>query len=135
MRRTLPCLLIFWLIVSCGTQGPEEKSIEVRFSEIGVESGAVSEIVVLVSPSHHPEKQDLSPAHQSLFTYLAKTKPADLVTTEAHDQGKWRIEKIFVLDDCVAVQMTEGHYLETLFFVQSTYGWRLSARIRPQDHE
>ena len=129
------CSLVSSLIVSCGTQGPEEKSIEVRFSEIGVESSAVSEIVPLVSPSHRLEEQALSPAHQSLFTYLAKTEPADLVTTEAHDQGKWRIEKIFILDDCVAVQMTEGHYLETLFFVQATHGWRLSARIRPQDHE
>jgi hypothetical protein len=33
------------------------------------------------------------------------------------------------------VQMTEGHYLETLFFIQYSEGWRLKARIRPQDHE
>jgi hypothetical protein len=30
--------------------------------------------------------------------------------------------------------MTEGHYLETLFFVQYTEGWRLKARIVPEDH-
>jgi hypothetical protein len=135
MKRTLFPLLIGWLAVSCGTQGPEEKSIEVRFSDTGIESSAVSNIMPLVVPSSSPQEQDLSPAHQSLFTYLANTQPADLVTTEPHSQGEWRIEKIFVLDDCVAVQMTEGHYLETLFFVQYIGGWRLTTRIRPQDHE
>jgi hypothetical protein len=135
MRRALLSLFVSLLLVSCGSQGPEEKRVEVRFSETGVESSAVSKILPLVSPSHHPERQDLSPAHQSLFTYLAKAEPVDLVTTAAHSQGIWRIEKIFILDDCVAVQMTEGHYLETLFFVQYSEGWRQSARIRPQDHE
>ena len=135
MTRILLALLISWLMFSCGTQGPEEKSIEVRFSDTGIESSAVSNIMPLVFPSSSPEKQDLSPAHQSLFTYLANTQPANLVDTEPHSQGEWRIEKIFILDDCVAVQMTEGHYLETLFFVQHTGGWRLTTRIRPQDHE
>jgi len=135
MKRTLMPLMICWLLVSCGAQGPDEKGLEVRFSDIGVEAAAVSEILPLVSPSHCPEKQHLSPAQQSLLTYLAKTAPAELVTTEPHGQGTWRIEKIFILDDCVAVQMTEGHYLETLFFVQNSKGWRLTARIQPQDHE
>ncbi len=135
MTRILVTLLVSWLMVSCGTQGPEEDSVDVRFSGTGVKSSAVSEMMPLVSPSHSPEVQDLSPAHQSLFTYLAKVNPADLVTTESHSEGEWRIEKIFILDDCVAVQMTEGHYLETLFFVQYRHGWRLTSRVRPQDHE
>jgi hypothetical protein len=88
----------------------------------------------LVSPSHLPDQEVLTPAHQSLFTYLAQTPPADLVTTPVHSRGTWRLEKIFILDDCVAVQMSEGHYLETLFFVQYGGGWRLTSRIRPQDH-
>ena len=134
MRPKLLPFLILCLLISCGTQGPEEKSVEVRFEETGVESSAVSKILPLVSPSHLPEKQHLSPAHQSLFTYLAKTAPTDLVATDAHSQGEWRIEKVFILDDCVAVQMTEGHYLETLFFVQYTDGWHLRSRITPQDH-
>jgi hypothetical protein len=135
MKRTFLLLLVSWLIVSCSTQGPEERSLEVRFSEVGVESNAVSEILPLVSSSHRPDKPHLSPAHQSLFTYLARTEPVDLVITDAHGQGKWRIEKVFILDDCVAVQMTEGHYLETLFFVQQSKGWRLTARVRPRDHQ
>jgi hypothetical protein len=133
--QTLLPLLIFLLIASCGTQGPEEEVLEVRISEIGVESKAVSEIMPLVSPSHLPEEQHLSPAHQSLFTYLAKMEPADLVTTKPHSQGIWRIEKVYILDDSVAVQMSEGHYLETLFFVQYSEGWRLKSRITPRDHE
>jgi hypothetical protein len=134
MGKLLP-LLILCLMVSCGREGPDEKVIEVSFAETGVESSAVLEILPLVFPSHLPEKKHLAPAHQSLFTYLAKTEPADLVTTDPHSQGKWRIEKIFILDDCVAVQMTEGHYLETLFFVQYTEGWRLKSRITPEDHK
>jgi hypothetical protein len=89
----------------------------------------------LVSPSHVPSERDLTPAQQFLFTYLVQSNPANLVVTQPHSQGNWRIEKIFMLDDCVAVQMTEGHYLETLFYIQYSEGWRLKARIRPQDHE
>ena len=133
-RKFLP-ILILCLLLSCGTQGPEEKILEVRISEVGVESKAVSEILPLVSASHLPEAQQLSPAQQSLFTYLAKMDPADLVTTKAHSQGIWRIEKVYILDDSVAVQMSEGHYLETLFFVQYSKGWRLKSRITPSDHK
>ena len=122
-------------MISCGTQGPEEESIEVHFREISVEPTAVSKILVLVAPSGQPDEAHLSLAHQSLFTHLAQTDPADLVTTKPHSQGKWRIEKVFLLDDCVAVEMSEGHYLETLFFVQYSEGWRLKARITPKDHQ
>ncbi len=110
-------------------------STEVRFQDMAVESDAVSKMLPLVSPSHVPPERHLTPAQQFLFTYLAHSNPADLVVTQPHSQGNWRIEKIFMLDDCVAVQMTEGHYLETLFFIQYSEGWRLKARIRPQDHE
>ena len=135
VTRSLLPFLISLLMVSCGTQSSEEKGEEVRFREMAVESGAVSRMLPLLSPSHVPSERHLTPAQQFLFTYLAHSKPADLVVTRPHGQGNWRIEKIFMLDDCVAVQMTEGHYLETLFFIQYSEGWRLKARIRPQDHE
>jgi len=109
--------------------------MEIHFREILVDSSAVSLILPLVASSHQADDEHLSPAHQSLFTYLAQTDPALLVTTKPHSQGEWRIEKVFLLDDCVAVQMTEGHYLETLFFVQYRDGWRLKSRIVPSDHE
>ena len=127
-------ILAFWLIASCTTRSPGEESLEIRFLETSVEPTAVSKTFDLVSPSHQPDKELLSSAHRFLFTHLAQTDPAHLVTTTAHSQGKWRIEKVFMLDDCVAVQMSEGHFLETLFFVQYSEGWRLQARIRPQDH-
>ena len=133
--RSLLLLLFLQLLVYCGTQGSEEKTIEVRFREITVESTAVSRITPLVAPSHQPDETNLSSAHQSLFTYLAQIDPADLVRTKPHSQGRWRIEKVYLLDDSVVVQMTEGHFLETLLFVQYTKGWRLTTRIRPQDHE
>ena len=134
MTRALIPFLIPLLMVSCGTKSSEEKGGEVRFREMAVESGAVSKILPLVSPSHVPAERPLTPAQQVLFTYLAQSNPADLVVTRPHSQGDWRIEKVFLLDDCVAVQMTEGHYLETLFFVQYRDGWRLKSRIIPEDH-
>ena len=134
VAQTLLPLLAFWLIVSCTTQPPGEERVEIRFLETSVEPTAVSKTLALVSPSHQPDKEILSSAQQILFTHLAKTDPAHLVTTTAYSQGKWRIEKVFMLDDCVAVQMSEGHYLETLIFVQHSKGWRLQARIRPHDH-
>ena len=135
MIRTLLSFLIFLLAVSCGTQSSEEEGAEVAFREMAVESSAVSRMLPLITPSHMPPERHLTPAQQFLFTYLARTDPVDLVVTRPHGQGSWRIEKIFMLDDCVAVQMTEGHYLETLFFVQYRDGWRLKGRIIPKDHE
>lgn len=129
-------LLFAWCwAVSCGKKSPEEDTIEIRFTEAVAQPDSVSKIMPLVSPSHQPDQENLSPEHQSLFTYLAKTNPANLVTTAAHSQGEWRIEKVFILDDCVAVQMSEGHYLETLLFVRCPSGWRLLGRIRPKDHQ
>ena len=128
-------LLTICLAVACTTQTPEEETMEIRFRDTVVDSSAVAVVLPLVASSHQPDDAHLSPAHQALFTYLAQKDPGALVTTEPHNQGEWRIEKVFLLDDCVAVQMTEGHYLETLFFVQYTDGWRLKSRIVPKDHE
>jgi len=133
--RRLISLLTICLAVSCTTQTPEEETMEIRFRDTVVDSSAVAVILPLVAGSHPPDDAHLSPAHQALFTYLAQKDPAALVTTEPHNQGEWRIEKVFLLDDCVAVQMTEGHFLETLFFVQYTDGWRLKSRIGPKDHK
>ena len=127
-------VLALVLAISCTSQAPEEETFEVRFRDIAVKSAAVSEMRPLVVTSHQPDQAHLSPAHLSHFTYSVETSTEDLVSTKEHSQGKWRIEKVFLLDDCVAVQMTEGHYLETLFFVQYTEGWRLKARIIPEDH-
>jgi hypothetical protein len=133
VRRVIG-LLTICLAVSCTNQTPEEETIKILFRDAVVDSNAVSAILPLVASSHKADDAHFSLAHQSLFTYLAQTDPAALVTTKPHSQGEWRIEKVFLLDDCVAVQMTEGHYLETLFFVQYTDGWRLKDRIIPEDH-
>jgi len=135
MLSRLIGVLTIWLALSCTTQTPEEETMEIRFRDTVVDPSAVSVVLPLVALSHQPDDAHLSPAHQALFTYLAQKDPAALVTTEPHSQGEWRIEKVFLLDDCVAVQMTEGHYLETLFFVQYRDGWRLKSHIVPKDHE
>ena len=135
MVRRIICLLAICLAFSCTSQSPEEETTAILFGDTVVDSSAVSTILPLVASSHQADDAHLSPAHQALFTYLAQTDPAALVTTKPHSQGEWRIEKVFLLDDCVAVQMTEGHYLETLFFVQYTDGWRLKSRIVPEDHQ
>jgi hypothetical protein len=133
--RRLIVLLTLCLAISCSTQTPEEETMEIRFRDTVVDPSAVSVVLPLVATSHEPDAAHLSPAHQFLFTYLAQTDPAALVNTKPHSQGEWRIEKVFLLDDCVAVQMSEGHYLETLFFVQYRDGWRLKTRIIPRDHQ
>jgi hypothetical protein len=128
-------LLVLLLVgISCGPEPARRESLEVPFRDVAVEAEAVSQIVPLVALSHQADQARLTPALESLFTYLAKTPTAHLTGTPSHAQGTWRIEKVFILDDCVAVQLTEGHYLETLVFSQHSKGWRLVARIRPEDH-
>jgi hypothetical protein len=127
-------LLSLLAVISCGQEPARLEGLEVPFRDVPVEAEAVSQIVPLVALSHQADEARLTPALQSLFTYLAKTPPVQLTGTPAHAQGTWRIEKVFILDDCVAVQLSEGHYLETLVFGQHSKGWRLVARIRPEDH-
>ena len=86
MTRALLPFLIPWLMVSCGTQSSEEKGAEVRLREMAVESGAVSKMLPLVSPSHVPPERQLTPAQEFLFTYLAQSNPADLVVTQPHSR-------------------------------------------------
>jgi hypothetical protein len=132
--RALLLLLLLFTTVSCRQEPAHRESFEFSFRDVTVKAEAVSQIVPLVALSHPADQAHLTPALQSLFTYLAQTPLTQLTWTPAHAEGTWRIEKVFILDDCVAVQLTEGHYLETLLFSQHSSGWRLVARIRPQDH-
>jgi hypothetical protein len=127
-------LLVIVLSASCGREPPHQESLEIPFREAPAEAEAVSRVIPLVAQSHRADQARLTPALESLFTYLAKTPTAPLARISPHAQGAWQIEKVFILDDCVAVQLTEGHYLETLLFSQHSTGWRLVARIRPEDH-
>jgi hypothetical protein len=127
-------LLLIALSVSCGREPARQESLGISFREVPAEAEAVSRVIPLVALSHRVDQARLTPALESLFTYLAKTPAAQLARTSPHAQGTWQIEKVFILDDCVAVQLSEGHYLETLLFTQHSTGWRLVARIRPEDH-
>jgi hypothetical protein len=127
-------LLLIALSASCGREPARQESLEIPFREVPAEAEAVSRVVPLVALSHQADQAHLTPALESLFTYLAKTPATQLVRTPPHAEGTWEIDKVFILDDCVAVQLSEGHYLETLLFAQHSQGWRLVARVRPQDH-
>ena len=127
-------LLLIVLSASCGREPARQESLEIPFRDTPAEANAVSQIVALVAVSHQADQARLTPALESLFTHLAKTPATQLTRTTPHAQGTWQIEKVFILDDCVVVQLSEGHYLETLLFTQHSTGWRLVARIRPQDH-
>jgi hypothetical protein len=127
-------LLLVLLSASCGREPARQESLEIPFRDVPAEAEAVSRVVPLVAVSHQADQARLTPALESLFTYLAKTPAAQLARTSPHAQGTWQIEKVFILDECVAVQLSEGHYLETLLFTQHSKGWRLVARIRPEDH-
>ena len=127
-------LILIVLSASCGREPGPRESLEIPFRETPAEAGAVSRIVPLIAVSHQADQAHLTPALESLFTYLGKTPAAQLTRTSPHAQGTWQIDKVFILDDGVAVQLSEGHYLETLLFTQHSTGWRLVARIRPQDH-
>ena len=109
--------------------------MQVSIPKTPIDTKAVTKMLPLIYPSHRPALENISPALQSLLTYLAKTPANDLVTTLPHSQGKWQVEKVYVLDDCVAAQMGDGHYLETIFFVQALNDWRIVGRVRPQDHK
>lgn len=127
-------LLLLVLSASCGREPACQESLEIPFREVPAEAEAVSRVIPLVAVSYQADQARLTPALESLFTYLAKTPATQLARTPPHSQGTWQIEKVFILDDCVAVQLSEGHYLETLLFTQHSQGWRLVARIRPEDH-
>ncbi len=127
-------LLLIVLSGSCGREPARQESLEIPFREVPAEAEAISRVIPLVAVSHQADQARLTPALESLFTYLAKTPATQLARTPPHAQGTWQIEKVFILDECVAVQLSEGHYLETLLFTQHSSGWRLVARIRPEDH-
>jgi len=133
-RLWVTLLLLIVLSASCGREPARQESLEIPFREAPAEAEAVSRVLPLVVVSHQADQAHLTPALESLFTYLAKTPAAQLTRTPPHAQGTWQLEKVFILDDCVAVQLSEGHYLETLLFTQHSSGWRLVARLRPQDH-
>ena len=130
-----PGLIAAMLLFCCDGDAPERRRADIPFKDLTVEPRAVSDMVTRVSLGHQLSQETISPALQALFTHLGKTPAAELVITPAHSQGEWQVEKVFLLDDCVAVQMSEGHYLETIFFTRYSQGWRLVARIVPHDHD
>jgi hypothetical protein len=70
-------LLLVVLSASCGREPARQESLEISFRNVPAEAEAVSRVIPLVAVSHQADQARLTPALESLFTYLAKTPAAD----------------------------------------------------------
>lgn len=127
-------LFLIWVIAGCDALAPSKQIVQIKSSTVKIDDKAVERLLPQIASSPVPPTKKLSESLKILLTFLAQTPPARVVETKPHDQPKWRIGRIYLLDDCVAVQFTEGHYMETIFFVENRMGWRIAGRVRPSDH-
>jgi hypothetical protein len=132
--KGLPLLCLFWVIAGCSGLATRRPALQIAFSDFQIDEEAVETAVARVAVGKPASRQALPEAVKVLFSFLVQAPPDELVETKPHAEGCWRLDRIYLLDDCVAVQFAEGHYMETLFFVRNHAGWRLAARIRPADH-
>ncbi|MBW1740903.1 MAG: hypothetical protein JRJ42_07185 [Deltaproteobacteria bacterium] len=135
MKKNILLSVVVWLIVGCAATTPRKPGLQISTDAVEIDEKAVDRLIGHIAMPPVPPQKKISKPLQTLLTFLALTPPAKLVETRAHAQAEWRLDKIFLLDDCVAVQFSEGHYMETVFFVRNRGGWRITSRIRPEDHE
>jgi len=124
----------FWAIAGCGTMGFRGPALQIRLSELEIDEKAVEKAMAYLDATETPSPQALPEAVKVLFSFLGHAEPDTLVETKPHADAHWRLDRIYLLGDCVAVQFAEGHYMETAFFVRTRAGWRVAARIQPKDH-
>ena len=133
MKRAL-LLSLMWVVVGCAAIAPSKQSLQIRSDAVEIDDMAVERLLPKIAPSPVPSQKRLSEPLKTLLTFLAQTPPARAVKTKPHALSQWRIDRIYLLDDCVAVQFAEGHYMETIFFVKTPIGWRIAGRVVPSDH-
>jgi hypothetical protein len=109
--------------------------LQVALNDIQVDEEAVGQAMTRIAVSPPLSREDVSEALKILFSFLVQTPPDQLLETKPHAEARWQLDKIYLLDDCVAVQFAEGHYMETIFWVRNRTGWRMAGRIRPEDHQ
>lgn len=109
--------------------------LQIKPNDIQIDEKAVEQTMAHIAVPKASFQEEVSEAFKILFTFLAHTPPNKLVETKPHAETHWDLDRIYLLDDCVAVQFVEGHYMETVFFVRNRMGWRIAGRIRPKDHQ
>jgi len=134
MRRWL-LFFVFCLVNGCVGVANTKPGLQIKLSDIQIEEKAVEQMMDHIAVGAAPCLEEIPEALKSLLSFLAQTPPDSLVESGPHAQSSWRLDQIYLLDDCVAVQFAEGHFLETIFFVRNPKGWRISGRIRPEDHQ
>lgn len=133
--KGLLVLCLVWLITGCSGMGSRRPDLQLGLNDIQVDEEAVGQAMARIAVSPSLSRQDVSEALKILFSFLVQTPPDQLVETRPHAEARWQLDKIYLLDDCVAVQFAEGHYMETIFLVRNRTGWRTAGRIRPEDHK
>jgi len=133
--KGLLVLCLVWLITGCGGMASRKPGLQVALNDMQVDEEAVEQAMARIAVSPALSLEDVSEALKILFSFLVQTPPDQLVETKSHAEARWQLDKIYLLDDCVAVQFAEGHYMETIFWVRNRTGWRTAGRIRPEDHQ
>jgi len=132
--KGLLLMCFFWAIAGCGAMGFRRPALQIGLSDLEIDEKAVEKAMAYVAATEASSPEALPEAVKILFSFLGHTAPDTLVETRPHADGSWRLDQIYLLGDCVAVQFAEGHYMETIFFVRTRAGWRTAARIQPKDH-
>ena len=133
--KGLLVLCLVWLNTGCGGMASRKPGLQVALNDMQVDEEAVEQAMARIAVSPALSLEDVSEALKILFSFLVQTPPDQLVETKSHAEARWQLDKIYLLDDCVAVQFAEGHYMETIFWVRNRTGWRTAGRIRPEDHQ
>lgn len=134
MRRLL-LLCAFCLVTGCGGMANTKRALQIKLSDIQIDEKAVEQMTAHIAVPTALSGERVPESLKILFSFLAQTRPGRLVETKPHASGRWQLDQIYLFEDCVAVQFTEGHYLETIFFVRNRTGWRIAGRIRPEDYQ
>jgi len=127
-------LCLFWLTTGCGGIAFRKPALQIKSSDIQIDEKAVEQTMARIGVPTAPFREEVPEAFKILFSFLGQTPPDKLVDAKPHAEAHWKLDQIYLLDDCVAVQFVEGHYMETIFFVQNRTGWHIAGRIRPKDH-
>jgi hypothetical protein len=132
--KGLVLLGLLWLASGCSEAHFRKPALQITLSDIQVDEEAVEQAMARIAVSPAPSGDEVPETLKALFSFLVQTPSDKLVETRPHAGTRWHLDQIYLLDDCVAAQFSEGHYMETVFFVRNRRGWRIAGRIRPGDH-
>ncbi|MDY6951898.1 MAG: hypothetical protein SWE60_10315 [Thermodesulfobacteriota bacterium] len=124
-------LSLVFLMAGCSGMAFRGPALEIGLRQVELDEKAVQKAMAVTEA---PLPEALPEAVRILFSFLGHADPDTLVKTKPHAHAHWRLDRIYLLGDCVAVQFAEGHFMETIFFVRTRAGWRAAARIQPKDH-